>query len=131
MTVDRAGGIECEHVEHYGNEGAHACQRIKLLRGKVNTMIGPGPVKRDPKKGRTDPYCPCVWAMPSDYTQFIIETDDELPAGIGKRMGNEIRRDTVRGGDCCKRMRGSHEDAIQNVPELHHRHCQSRVQWII
>ena len=29
-------------------------------------------------------------------------------------------RDTLRGGD----RKGSHENAIHNVPELHHRHCQ-------
>ena len=44
--------------------------------------------------------------MPSDYTQFIIESNDELPAGTGKHMGNEIVWGTVRGGDRCDGLQG-------------------------
>ena len=42
------------------------------------------------KKGETNPYCPPVLAMPSDDAQLVIESDEELPAGSGKKMGDEI-----------------------------------------
>ena len=44
--------------------------------------------------------------MLSDDTQFIIESDDELPAETGKQKGNEIMEDTVRGGDRCEGKQG-------------------------
>ena len=61
--------------------------------------------------------------MPSDNAQFIIESDEELPAGTRKPAGMSLR-DTLRGGD----RKFSHENAVHDVPELHHRHCQRRVQ---
>jgi hypothetical protein len=54
LTVDRTGRIECDQIKDYGNEGGNACQRI-------------------------NPDCPPIWAVAFDYTQFIIESDEELP----------------------------------------------------
>jgi hypothetical protein len=48
------------------------------------------------KKGGTNPYCPPVLAMPSDDAQLIIESDEELPAESGKKMRNEIIRNSER-----------------------------------
>jgi hypothetical protein len=44
------------------------------------------------KKGGTNPYCPPVLAMPFDDAQLIIESDEVLPAGSGKKIGDEIIR---------------------------------------
>ena len=63
------------------------------------------------KKGETNPYCPPVSAMPSDDAQLVIEIDEELPAGSGKKMGDKIIWDTVRGD-------GSHKNSIHDMPEL-------------
>ena len=68
------------------------------------------------KKCGTDPYCPPVWAIPSDDTQLINESDEKLPAGTGKPVGDEIAGHTEG--------KSSHENAIHDVPELYHRHCQ-------
>jgi hypothetical protein len=46
LTVDRTGGIECDHVQDYGNEGAHACQKINLPGDVINTTLWI-PVQRD------------------------------------------------------------------------------------
>jgi hypothetical protein len=32
----------------------------------------------------TDPYCPQVLTIPSEYTPFIVESSDKLPAGNGE-----------------------------------------------
>jgi hypothetical protein len=48
------------------------------------------------KKSRTNPYSPPILAMTSDDTQLIIESDGEFPAESGKKMWDEIMRDTVR-----------------------------------
>ena len=56
------------------------------------------------KKCRTDPYCPPVWVIPSDDSPFIIESDEEFPAGAGKKMGDKVSRDTVK-GDRCEGLR--------------------------
>ena len=61
--------------------------------------------QRDPKRRETDPYCPPVWATPLDDAPFIIESDEELPAGTRKRQGGEIMRDTRRGGVRCEELR--------------------------
>jgi hypothetical protein len=50
-----------------------------------------------------NPYCPPARTVPSDDAPFIIESDEEFPD----------------------------ENAIHEVPELHQRHCQRRVQWTI
>jgi hypothetical protein len=47
--------------------------------------------------------------MPSNDAPFMIESDEELPAESGKKMGVEIIRDTVMEGDNCE---GSHKDPI-------------------
>jgi hypothetical protein len=72
-------------------------------------------------KGRTNPYCPPVLAMPLDDAQFIVESGEELPAGSGKKRGDEIMCDTVREGPketIAKDCEGSHENPIHKVPEL-------------
>jgi hypothetical protein len=38
-------------------------------------------------EGGTDPYCPPAPAMSSDDAPFIIESDEELPAGRGMSAG--------------------------------------------
>ena len=45
----------------------------------------------DRKKGQTYPYCPSVWAMPSDDAPFIIKGCAELPSGRGKLIGMKLR----------------------------------------
>jgi hypothetical protein len=52
------------------------------------------------KKRGADPYRPHVRATPSNDAQFVLETDEELPTGTGKRMRDEIM-DPVRGYDSC------------------------------
>ena len=32
----------------------------------------------------TDPYCPQILTIPSEYTPFILESIDKLPAGNGE-----------------------------------------------
>ena len=53
------------------------------------------PQQRDPKRCGTDPCCPHVWATPADDAPFIIESDYELPAGTGMRVGDEMTQDTI------------------------------------
>ena len=72
-------------------------------------------MRRGQKEG-TNPYCPPVFAMPSDDAQLVIEIDEELPAGSGKKMGDKIIWDTVSGGDSYE---GSHKNSIDEVPELY------------
>jgi hypothetical protein len=44
-----------------------------------------------PNKIRTDPYCPSVWAVPSNHLPFVIESGKELPAGTGKPVDMRLR----------------------------------------
>ena len=57
MTVDRGGGVESNHVNDHGHEGAHACQRVNLLRAMINTRSS-GHVKRGQKDGWHRPILP-------------------------------------------------------------------------
>ena len=66
-------------------------------------MLGNKPIQQDdqyrapdlrptwPNKVRTDPYCPSVWAMPSNDTPFIIKSGEELPAKTRKPVGMMLR----------------------------------------
>ena len=54
--------------------------------------------------------------MASDDAPLVIEIDEELPAGSGKKMGDKIIWDTVSGGDSYE---GSHKNSIDEVPELY------------
>ena len=94
-------------------------------------MSGNKPIQRDdqyrascicptwPNEVRTDPYYPSVWAMPSNDVPFIIKSGEELPTRPGKPVS---LWDQVRG----ENDKVSHENAIHDVPELHHRDCQRR-----
>jgi hypothetical protein len=75
-----------------------------IQRGDQHEVLVRG--QRDPKKRGTDPYCPSVWATPLEDAPFIIESDKKFPAGTGKRTGDEIVRDTLRGGDRYEELRG-------------------------
>ena len=83
LTIERVRGIESQHIKTYGDECAHACQGINLRGGMFNTRLSR--VGETQKKRGTDPYCPPVWATPLEDAPFIIESDEELPAGEGKR----------------------------------------------
>ena len=85
LTVDWGGGIESNHVKYQGHQGADAGQRINLLRGVISTGLW-APLPYDGKKCGTDPYCPSVWAIPSDNAPFIIESGEELPSERGNPM---------------------------------------------
>jgi hypothetical protein len=61
--------------------------------------------------------------MPTNDAPFIIESNEELPSGPGWMR---LRAPNIlRGGGC----EDSQKNAIYEVPELHHRHCQQLVQW--
>ena len=47
--------------------------------------------------------------MAPNDAPFMIESNDELPARSGKKMGDDIMRD----------MEGSHENSSHNVPKLY------------
>jgi hypothetical protein len=40
--------------------------------------------------------------MASNDAQLVIESDEELPAGPGNKTGDEIIRNTVRGGESAR-----------------------------
>ena len=50
------------------------------------------------EKGGTDPYCPSERAVTSNDAPFVIESDDELPAEMGKPVGMRLR-DSLDEGD--------------------------------
>ena len=107
MTIDRVRRIEKEHIKTYGNEGTHACQGINLRRRAINTR--PSRAGNEiQKKHETDPYCPPVWATPLDDAPFVIESDEELPAGTGKRQGGEIICNAQRGRNPLRRTARAH-----------------------
>jgi hypothetical protein len=61
----------------------------------------------------TDPYRPPVWAMPSNDTPLVIESDKKFPTMCKKLsyMAHQKRRMSMREA-------GPHENTIYNAPKL-------------
>ncbi len=61
----------------------------------------------------TDPYRPPVWAMPSDDTPLVIESDEKFPT-MSEKLSHMAHRKRIM----SMREADSHEDTIYNAPKL-------------
>jgi hypothetical protein len=111
LTVDWPRDVKPDNVEGYGHKGGYPRKGINLTTGIIQSE-GKETPKEEPIT--TDPYCPTVGTTPSDDTPLIAQSSEELPTE---------KRKVEHHGYIQWKAGNTQEDAINDMPELHHRPC--------